>query len=206
LLMQNKQDKKKLLIGITGGIGSGKSLACIYFEKLGCKIFYADDIAKELYVSNRALRNKLVKHFGKRILDKTGNIDFFEFRKVVFSSTVNQQRVNSIVHPFVIDEIIRKSKIHKSRLIIIEAALIFESGFNKYLDYTIMVSSTVKNRIDRIRKRNELSLRVIRSIMKLQMPEKEKLAKADFVIKNDSAPPALQKKVNFLHTVLNNLN
>jgi dephospho-CoA kinase len=203
--MRNKQGKKKLLIGVTGGIGSGKSLACKYFGELGCEVFYADDIAKELYVSNRALRRNLVKQIGKRILDGQRNINFFELRKVVFSSNANQERVNSIVHPFVIDDIIRKVKMHKSRIIVIEAALIFESGFNNYLDFTIVISSTVKNRIERIRKRNRLTARDIKSIMRLQMPEKEKLTKADFVIKNDSSPLALRKKVNFLYSLLNYL-
>jgi len=195
----------KLLVGITGGIGSGKSLACKYFAQLGCKIFYADDIAKELYVTNPKLRTVLARKFGKRIIDDNGNLDFFKFRNVVFSSTANQERVNKIVHPFVISEILKQAKISKSRLVVIEAALIFESGFNKYLDYTIVVFSTVKNRVKRIRKRNNLSVMDIRSIMKLQMPEKEKIHSADFVLKNDSTPSQLRKKVKFICSLLNNI-
>lgn len=203
--MQNKHDKKKLLIGVTGGIGSGKSLACKYFKQLGCRVFYADDIAKELYIKNPKLRKELVKKFGKKITDSKGNLDFFEFRKVVFSSTANQERVNKIVHPFVISEILKRAKNSKSKLIVIEAALIFESGFNKYLDYTIVVFSTVENRIQRIRKRSGLSVRDIRLIMKLQMPEKEKMKKADFVLKNNSLPSHLRKKVKFIYSILINI-
>lgn len=203
--MQSKQVKKKLLIGVTGGIGSGKSLACKYFKQLGCRVFYADDIAKELYVRNSKLRQALVKKFGKKITDGKGKLDFFEFRKVVFSSTANQERVNKIVHPFVVSEILRRAKNSKSKLIVIEAALIFESGFNKYLDYTIVVFSTVKNRIKRIRKRSGLSVRDIRSIMKLQMLEREKIKKADFVLKNNSAPAQLREKVKFIYSLLINI-
>jgi dephospho-CoA kinase len=195
----------KLFVGVTGGIGSGKSLACKYFAQLGCKIFYADDIAKELYVTNPKLKKSLVRKFGKCIIGENGNIDFFEFRKVVFSSTANQDRVNKIVHPFVISEMIKRAKSSKSRLVFIEAALIFESGFNMYLDYTIEVFSTVKNRVERVRKRNKLSVKDIRSIMKLQMPEKEKIRKADFVLKNDSTPLELRKKVKFIFNLLNNI-
>lgn len=200
--MQNKLDKKKLLIGVTGGIGSGKSLACKYFEELGCKIYYADDIAKELYISNIKLWKALIKQFGKRIIGENGSLDFFKFRKVVFSSTANQERVNRIVHPFVVSEILDRAKNSKTRIIIIEAALIFESGFDKYLDYTIVVFSSVKDRIKRIRKRNRLSIKDIMSIIKLQMPEKEKMNKADFVLKNNSTPSQLKKKVKFLYTLL----
>ena len=203
--MQSKPGKKKLLIGITGGIGSGKSLACKYFKQFGCRIFYADDIAKELYITNTKLRKALVKKFGKRITDSKGNLDFFEFRKVVFSSTANQERVNKIVHPFVISEILERAKNSESKLIIIEAALIFESGFDKFLDYTIVVFSTIKIRIQRIRKRNRLSIRDIRSIVKLQMSEKEKMEKADFVLKNNSSPAQLRKKVKFIYSILINI-
>jgi dephospho-CoA kinase len=200
--MQNKPGKKKLLIGVTGGIGSGKSLACKYFEEFGCRTFYADDIAKELYISNTKLRNALVKQFGKKIISENGSLDFFKFRTVVFSSTANQERVNKIVHPFVVSEILDRAKNSKSRIIIIEAALIIESGFDKYLDYTIVVFSPIKDRIKRIRKRNRLSVKDIMSIIKLQMPEKEKINKADFVLKNNSTPSQLRKKVKLLYSLL----
>jgi dephospho-CoA kinase len=201
--MLNKSGR--LLVGVTGGIGSGKSLACKYFAQLGCKIFYADDIAKELYITNPKLKKALAGRFGKKIIDKNGNMNFFEFRKVVFSSTANQERVNKIVHPFVISEIIKRAKSSNSKLVVIEAALIFESGFDKYLDYTIVVFSSVKNRVERIRKRNMLSVRDIRLIMKLQMPEKEKIKKADFVLKNDSTTSQLRKKVKFIYSLLSSI-
>jgi dephospho-CoA kinase len=82
--MPNKKGKKKLLVGVTGGIGSGKSLACEYFKRQGCKIFYADDIAKEMYWSNIQLKKELVKHFGRRP-DTYGNISF-KVQKIVFPS------------------------------------------------------------------------------------------------------------------------
>lgn len=202
--MQNNKHTK-LLIGVTGGIGSGKSLACEYFQKLGCEIYSADDIAKELYWSNNKLKKELVKQFGYGILDDKKNISFPEFRKIVFSSDANQNRVNKIVHPFVISEILERAGDYPGKLVVIEAALIFESGFDKYLNYTIVIFSSVKNRIERVRKRSTLSVKDVKSIMKLQMPENEKKAKADFVIKNDSTPHELQKKVNFIFSVLNKL-
>lgn len=202
--MQSKE--QKLLIGVTGGIGSGKSLACQYFGELGCGIYFADDIAKELYFSNDELKKELIKQFSVKILDDKGRISFPEFRKIVFSSDANQRRVNKIVHPFVINEILERTKDYSGKLVVIEAALIFESGFNKLIDYTIVISSSVKTRIERIKKRSNLSEKDIKSIIKLQMPEKEKIAKADFVIQNDSTPAELKNKVNFIYSVLNNIN
>ncbi len=196
------QNKHSLIIGITGGIGSGKSLACEYFKKLGCKIFYADEIAKNLYFSNKKLRAALVKQFGEKILNENGLLNFPEFRKIVFKSDANQKRVNKIVHPFVISEILSQSKKARSKIVIVEAALIFESGFEKYNDYTILIYSSIKNRTERVQKRSKLSKSVIKSIMKLQMPENEKRQKADIVIENDGTKKDLQKKVKFVYGVL----
>lgn len=196
------QNKHSLIIGITGGIGSGKSLACEYFEKLGCKIFYADEIAKNLYFSNKKLRAELVKQFGEKILNENGLLNFPEFRKIVFKSDANQKRVNKIVHPFVISEILSQSKKARSKIVIVEAALIYESGFEKYNDYTILIYSNIKNRTNRVQKRSKLSKSVIKLIMKLQMPENEKRQKADIVIENDGTKIDLQRKVKFVYGVL----
>jgi dephospho-CoA kinase len=201
--MQSKHSKKKLFIGITGGIGSGKSLVCSYFKELGCRIFYADEIARNLYFTSKTLLNALVREFGKNILDgKTKGISIEKFRNIVFASERNQTRVNRIVHPFVIKEIIRLTEKLKARIILVEAALIFESGFDKYLDYTVEVFSPVKLRIQRVRRsRSKLTVKDIRSIIKLQMPEKEKLLKADFILRNSGSKIALRKEVKALYRV-----
>lgn len=193
--MRNKHKRKKLLIGVTGGIGSGKSLACEYLKKLGCSVFYADDIAREMYSTSAVLRKKLVNEFGDRILDDRKKISFDKLRQIVFSSQRNQMRVNSIVHPFVIAEILHRVKNSPYKIVVIEAALIFESGFNRYLDFTILIHSSVENRIERVRIRGKLTVSQIRSIIKLQMPEKEKMQKADIIINNDSTKRELQKQV-----------
>jgi dephospho-CoA kinase len=197
--------RSKLLIGVTGGIGSGKSLVCGYFKELGGEIFYADKIARELYSANKKLKAELVKTFENKILDENKNISFTEFRKIVFKSDANQKRVNGIVHPFTIKEILERTRKSKSKLVFIEAALIFESGFDKYLDYTVEVYATVDKRIARVRQRNNLSVSTIKSIIKLQMPEKEKVEKADFVIKNNSAKSELRKKTEFVYSLLNTI-
>jgi dephospho-CoA kinase len=203
--MRNRISRRKLFIGVTGGIGSGKTLACKYLEKLGCKIFYADEIARSLYSTNFDLKKKLVKEFGKSILDKSGSISFGKLREIVFSSNKEQVRVNRIVHPFVISELIRRAKSHKSKIIAVEAALIFESGFNKYLDFTVEIYSSVNSRIERVRERKKLTVSQIRSVIRLQMPEKEKIKLADFIIKNNSTRIELKRKVEFLHFILTQL-
>jgi dephospho-CoA kinase len=113
--------------------------------------------------------------------------------------------VNKIVHPFVISEILAQAKKAKSKIVIVEAALIFESGFEKYNDYTILIYSGVKNRTARVQKRSKLKTSLIKSIMKLQMPENEKKMKADIVIENDGTKKELQKRIKFVYGVLKGL-
>lgn len=187
----------KILIGVTGGIGSGKTLVCKFLKQLGCTVYHADEIAKRLYKTRGhdplLLKKKLTANFGQRILDREKNISLSELRKLVFSNKLNQQRVNCIVHPFVIRDILSKAKRTKNKFIIIEAALIFEANFDEYLDYTILVYSSIKKRIERIKRRDNVLEKDIRKIIKLQMPEKEKLKRADFIIYNDSSVNKVKK-------------
>lgn len=195
------QNKKKLFIGVTGGIGSGKSLVCEYFEKLGCKILHADLIAKEIYKTDSALKNLLKKEFGDAVFDSSNEIDIQSLRKIVFSDKVLQKRVNKIVHPFVIKETHRQVQLAKERIVIKEAALIFESKSDRDLDYTILVFADKKTRLKRVMKRDKIPASKILEIMKLQMPEREKIKRADFVLMSNSSKSELFREVKFLHNL-----
>jgi len=205
LLMQSKRPVKKLRIGITGGIGSGKTLACKYFRQLGYKVIYADDIAKQLYRTNKNLKRKLVNEFGEGILDKNGNISGSNSRRIIFSGRKNIKRVNKIVHPFVIKEIDRLISGIKNKTILIETAIMFESGYYKKLDYTVLIYANKENRIKRVRKRDKVSAAEIKKLMKLQMDEREKLKLADFVIKNNSTSKCLYGSIKSFNKILSRL-
>ena len=193
---------KKLLIGITGGIGSGKSIACKYFEKLGYKVIYADTVAKELYRTNRKLRDLVVKKFGKGILDSSGRISRFNARKIIFSKKSNVKRVNSIVHPFVIDEIDRIIKGIKNMIVLVETAIMFESGYADRMDYVILIYTNKKTRIARVRKRDNSKISDIEKLMRLQMDEREKIWHADFIIKNNSTTAELNRNIRSFSKIL----
>ena len=192
----------RLRIGITGGIGSGKSLACGNIEELGYKVIYADRVAKELYATNLELRKKLVKEFGTGILDESGNISRPNSRRIIFSSKKNIKRVNSIVHPFVFAEMEKMVAKIKDRLIFFEAAIMFESGSYKRMNYVVVIYSNQKNRIARIRKRDNVTVSAIKKLMKLQLDEREKARRADFIIPNNSTAQSLKKKVKLLVQLL----
>ncbi|KXK44068.1 MAG: dephospho-CoA kinase [Chlorobi bacterium OLB5] len=196
---------EKLKIGITGGVGSGKSLAASYFEELGYPVIYADKVAKQLYTSNKLLLSKLVKEFGKSIIDEHGNLSRENARKIIFSSKKNIKRVNSVVHPFVFRQMDKIYSKLKSRIVFFEAAIMFESGSYKRMNYVLLIFTNKELRIKRLVKRDNLSRADILKIMKMQLPETEKLKRADFVIKNNSTPAALKRKITAFSKILEEL-
>jgi len=195
----------KLKIGITGGIGSGKSLACKYFEKLGYKVIYADRVAKELYSSNSQLIKRLVAEFGKGILDENGKLSRPNARRIIFSDKRNIKRVNSIVHPFVFREMDKMVSRIKDKVVLFEAAIMFESGSYKRMDYVVLIYANKETRIKRIIKRDGVKRSDVLKLMKLQLDEREKAKRADFVIKNNATAPALEKNVKAFNRILKTL-
>ena len=165
-------------------------------------MYYADSIAKQLYKKNKALKKKLIETFGTGLLDNRKMISPLKLRRLVFVSKPNQRRVGRIVHPFVISEINKRIKQNSNDYIVIEAALIFESRFDKYLDYTLLIHSNIKTRIRRIVKRDNKPVSEVRKIIKLQMPEKEKITRADFVITNNGTLNELKKNVRLVFEVI----
>lgn len=194
--------KSRLKVGITGGIGSGKSLACRYLEELGYKVIYADKIAKELYASNKALLKKLAAEFGKSILSSDGTLNRINARKAIFSNKKNIKRVNSIVHPFVFREMDRIVAGIKDRIIFFEAAIMFESGSYKRMNYVVLIYADKETRIKRIINRDGVKRRDVLKLMKLQLDEREKLKRADFVIKNNSTAAELKKKIKAFNRLI----
>lgn len=201
--MLRRDRGKKLLIGVTGGIGAGKSLACKYFAGLGCEVFFADLIAKQLYITNKSLKSSLVSEFGSDILENK-SVSLTRLRELVFNNSKNQKRVNKIVHPFVFKEFAKFVKKSSSKIIIHEAALIFESGLNKKLDYVINIPANKKLRIQRVHKRG-LPLSVIKNIMSMQFSDKERNEMSDFIIKNNGTRVQLKKQVKLMSGILESL-
>ncbi|MCC6864947.1 MAG: dephospho-CoA kinase [Ignavibacteria bacterium] len=195
----------KLKIGITGGIGSGKSLAASFFESKGYPVIYADKVAKELYNSDRTLLKLLVKEFGKGILDNKGKFNSINARKIIFLNRKNIKRVNSIVHPFVLKQIDEISAKINSNIVFIEAAIMFESGSYKKMDYVLLIFANKKTRIKRIMKRDKIKQSEVLKLMNLQMNEQEKLKRADFIIKNNGSSNELFAKLNSFCKKLNQL-
>ena len=191
-----------LKVGLTGGIGSGKSTASRYFESLGAFVLDADEEAKELITSNETVQHELISEFGTDIIDGTGRVDKNKLSRVAFQDEDHQQRLNSVVHPYIFNlidkEFNRVFNDKKHGVFIVDAALIYETGFDAHLDYVIVVTAHLKNRMERALGRETLSREEILKRVGFQWPEEEKVNMADFVVHNDGTEVELQKNIESL--------
>ncbi|MBK8984296.1 MAG: dephospho-CoA kinase [Ignavibacteria bacterium] len=194
--------KKKLLIGVTGGIGSGKTEVCKLLSKRGFKVLHSDKIAKNLYLTDKKLVIEIIKVFGKDIVNYKGKINLPKLREKIFSSRKNYSAINKIVHPVVINDIKKFVKNNNYDIVIVESALVFESGLSKLMDYVITVFSNKKERVDRLKLRDEASTKSIKELMKFQVDEKKKMELSDFVIINNKSLKDLKIQIDFLSKIL----
>ena len=191
-----------LKIGLTGGIGSGKSTASMHFQSLGAYILDADKEAKNLITTDETVQHELISEFGTDIIDVSGQVDKKKLARVAFQDDDHQQRLNFVVHPYIFDlidkdfnRILDKGK---HDIFIVDAAMIYESGYDTHLDYVIVVTAQLQHRMERALARKTLSREEILKRIDLQWSEEEKIALSDFVIHNDETEAKLKKNIESL--------
>ena len=175
-----------LAIGITGGIGSGKSTVCEVFKLLGVPVFEADTAAGKLINSDSEIRNNLIQLFGNEIYNSEKKINREKLANIIFNSDVELEKVNKVVHPAVRKEFMNWLKRQKTDYVIHEAAILIESGFYKMMDFTILVSAPDEMRIERVMRRNNLTRESVISRMAKQWPDSEKRKFATLELLNDN--------------------
>jgi dephospho-CoA kinase len=171
-------------VGITGGMGSGKSTVAKVFETLGIPVFYADTRAKILMDENAELKEKIQENFGEDTY-VYGKLDRKHLSSIIFNDSKKLALLNSFVHPATIKDADDWMKQQKTHYAIKEAALIFESGAQEYLDYVIGVYSPTTIRIQRVIKRDNITAEEVKLRMNKQIDEEIKMRLCDFVITND---------------------
>ncbi|MBS9522495.1 dephospho-CoA kinase [Litoribacter ruber] len=175
---------RPLLVGLTGGIGSGKSIVAKFFNVLGIPVYYADDRAKWLMSNDPELKNNIITTFGADSFTADGQLNRTYLAEKVFGDPEATKKINSLVHPAVKTDFENWAKHQNTPYVIKEAALLFETGSYKELDKIINVSSPLKLRVSRILLRDQRSEAQINEIINRQLPDEEKNKLADFVIKN----------------------
>lgn len=172
--------------GITGGIGSGKSHVCRLLEKAGHPVFYCDDVAKHIIRTDAAVRRELTALVGTALYDETdGHLVKPVLAAYVCRGGGHAARVDAIVWPRVAAAFEAWCKEQASPAVFMECALLFESGFDRLTDFSVLVTAPEEVRIARIMARDGVSRSKAKEWMVLQMPEQEKMARADLVIRND---------------------
>ncbi len=173
-----------LNVGLTGGIGSGKTIASKIFEVLGIPVYQADIAAKSLMESNPILKNQLIEHFSENAF-VDGKLNRKYIADIIFNDKEKLHLINSLVHPYTIQDGIEWMKKQTTPYAIKEAALIFESGTQSNFDYIIGVSSPQSMRLNRSIKRDNTNRELILEKMENQMDEQVKMKLCDFVLQND---------------------
>ena len=173
-----------LRIGLTGGIGSGKSTVARIFSVLGIPVYDSDTASKRLMAEDEMLKDKIIQSFGKESYIN-GRLNRKYLSEQVFSDPEKTDLLNSIVHPATIKDAEGWMKKQNSPYLIKEAALIFESGSNRFLDKVIGVSSPLSLRMERTIKRSNITAEQVKARINLQMDEEEKMALCDYIIVND---------------------
>jgi dephospho-CoA kinase len=173
-----------LHIGLTGGIGSGKSTVAQLFEVLGIPVYYADDAAKQLMNTDAALKTGIKKKFGEEIY-KSGELDRQYLASIVFNDPDKLELLNSLVHPATIRDAEQWFRQQTTAYIIKEAALLFESGAADHLDLVIGVYAPEDLRIKRAMDRDGVSREEVMKRINRQMDEEMKMKRCDFIITND---------------------
>lgn len=206
LLKQPKAQAAQLMlkVGVTGGIGSGKSTVCKMFEELGVPIYYADDRAKYLMQHEHYLIDQIKKNFGEDVYED-GKLNRPLLAERVFNNKGKLALLNSLVHPAVFRDTERWAEEQRQKGIkyaIKEAALLIESGSYKTLDKLIVVTAPMELRINRISERDKMSMDDVMARVRNQLPQEEKIKLADYVITNNGDLESLRRQVLEIHEQL----
>ncbi|WP_293893192.1 dephospho-CoA kinase [Flavobacterium sp.] len=190
------------IIGLTGGIGSGKTMVAEYIKSLGIPVYIADDEARELMTTDKVVK-AISTEFGKEVLDK-GRLLRDKLAQIVFNNPEKLQKLNSIVHPEVkkhFDDWVKKYTNYP--FVVKEAAILFESGSNKYCDAVITITSPKETRLQRVIARDKTDRESVIKRMQNQWTDEQRVAKSDYVINNISIE-ATKKRVDEIFKLLKN--
>jgi len=204
--------KPSIVIGITGGIGSGKTTVTRIIESYGYKVIYTDVLARDIANTDPRVKEKIIEIFGSEAYtaDKLFNAKYIS--EIVFSFDDNGQHLdllNSIIHPIVIDKMSSLVEMYEEqgeKLIFVESALIYEYNLEKGFDYILVVNADEETRISRAMKRSQENRNIIKQKNNLQMASDEKVQLADFVIENNGDENQLIESVNFFLNIFKELS
>ena len=188
-----------LVVGVTGGIGSGKSAVTERFEKLGITVVDADLAARVVVEPGKPALNAIAKHFGQAIIDPDGSLDRTALRSKVFSDEEERRWLEQLTHPLIGQEILAQLSASNSPYTILSSPLLLETSQGDLTDCIVVVDVSPETQLQRTMQRDDNDEAQVQRIMAAQMPREERLARADFVIDNSRSLAELDSAVEQLH-------
>ncbi|MEJ6079039.1 dephospho-CoA kinase [Vibrio sp. 1-Bac 57] len=190
----------QVIIGLTGGIGSGKSTVAKEFTALGIDIVDADKVARQVVEPGQPALAEIELYFGRDVLNAAGELNRAKLRKLIFQSETKKQWLNALLHPIIRDTLLAQLNMAKSEYVMLEAPLLLENKLTQYTDYTLVVDVDEKLQIERAMQRDDNSKSQIQAIMDAQISRSLRLQQADYVIDNTSVDRvALKQQIKSLH-------
>jgi len=186
-------------LGITGGVGSGKSMVCDYLKDKGLTVVSTDELARKAVMPGFPAYDKIVSYFGKEILSPDGTLNRKALRGIITRDKVKKEALERFVHPEVFVEMEKEFEASEKRrdpIIAVEVPLLFEAGMETFFDFvvTVTVKSDVKTK--RLMSRDQITREEAEALMGIQMPEEQKLEKSNFVIDNNGSPEETRIRVD----------
>ncbi|MFK7785488.1 MAG: dephospho-CoA kinase [Crocinitomicaceae bacterium] len=191
-----------MTVGLTGGIGSGKSTVARVLESMGYPVFYSDLEAKEIMRSDQELRAEIINHFGKEAY-LYGTLNRTYLAQRIFSNPKDKSVLNELIHPRVRANFARFAESSSSELIFNEAAILFETGAYSSFDKTLLITAPAETRIERVMKRDNSSREEVLDRMNNQWSDERKIPLADYVIQNGNQDKVLEQIENVVSELLN---
>ena len=192
-----------MTIGLTGGIGSGKSTIAKVLESMGYPVFYSDQEAKSIMHSDRELKAEIIAHFGDESF-MNGSLNRAYLAERIFSNPDDKLALNQLVHPRVRANFVKFAEASASKLVLNEAAIIFETGAHTNFDKTLLVIAPVETRISRVMNRDNCSREDVLSRMNNQWSDERKIPLADYLIKNGDQDMVLDQIETVVKDLLTN--
>jgi len=198
--------KNPLIVGVTGGIGSGQSTVCSLFRQWKCKVINADMKAKEVIQKNRGLQSELKKTFGNDVFLPNRKLNTKRLAEIAFSNEIQTQKLNQLVHPRMVESLVEDME--KARfsgrfpMIIIDAALIFEISIEQMFDTVLVVNAPLTSRMKRVKERDGMTQKQFKERSDKQIPLADKIKWADFVIENDDSVDELKNRTKKVYNAL----
>ena len=193
---------QQFVVGITGGIGSGKSAVTDYLEIKGITVVDADKVARVVVEPGTSGLAAIAEHFGRDILLPDGTLDRAALRKIVFDNPDEREVLEGITHPRIREEIARQLSDASSPYVVLASPLLLESGQSSFADYVIVVDVPESVQLSRTMTRDDNSEQLVKSIMAVQLDRETRLARSDTSISNEGTLEELHARVDALHTDL----